>query len=256
MRAPRLPVTPIAEFEISDDRRPFRHACPPPRARPSPRAPSRRPRPFSSISSCWWSSATSRRSKPVLRGFAAGSKLTDYEMGARLAGAGHLVPARLHRRAVCAMRRRRHIERERGHDQLRGTFDQVLGERRARRRQRGRDPRAIADAAHRPVITAHPTEARRVSCWRSTAAFICCCAISKSTRWTDRERNALGAQLRDQIELVFLTGDLHLEKPTVEQEVSWGQHFFSRDDCSTSRRICSAPRKRAGEALSGTKNSR
>ncbi len=45
-------------------------------------------------------------------------------------------------------------------------------------------------------------------------------------RWTERERTALIADLRDQIELVWMTGELHLEKPTVQHEVSRGLHFF------------------------------
>ena len=45
-------------------------------------------------------------------------------------------------------------------------------------------------------------------------------------RWTDRERNGLMNELRDQIELVWMTGELHLEKATVEREVAWGLHFF------------------------------
>ena len=45
-------------------------------------------------------------------------------------------------------------------------------------------------------------------------------------RWTERERTALIGDLRDQIELVWMTGELHLEKPTVQHEVSRGLHFF------------------------------
>ncbi len=45
-------------------------------------------------------------------------------------------------------------------------------------------------------------------------------------RWTEREREALIGDLRDQIELVWMTGELHLQKPTVEHEVSRGLHFF------------------------------
>jgi len=64
--------------------------------------------------------------EPVLRGFAAGSKLTDYEMGRALQAQGILFQLVSIAEQAYAMRRRRHIERERGHDQLLGTFDQVL----------------------------------------------------------------------------------------------------------------------------------
>ncbi len=48
----------------------------------------------------------------------------------------------------------------------------------------------------------------------------------ENPRWTERERAQLVDDLRDQIELVWMTGELHLEKPSVEQEVLRGLHFF------------------------------
>ena len=48
----------------------------------------------------------------------------------------------------------------------------------------------------------------------------------ENPRWTERERGRLIDDLRDQIELVWMTGELHLEKPSVEQEVLRGLHFF------------------------------
>ncbi len=116
--------------------------------------------------------------EPVLRGFAAGSKLTDYEMGRALQAQGILFQLVSIAEQAYAMRRRRHIERERGHDQLLGTFDQVLAGA-ARAGVSADEIRAQLQTLRiRPVITAHPTEARRVSILRRTAEFICCCAIS------------------------------------------------------------------------------
>jgi len=164
---------------------------------------------------------------PVLRGFSAGSKLSDYDMGRALQAQGILFQLVSITEQAYAMRRRRHIERERGHDQLLGTFDQVL----AGAKRAGVTAEEIKAQLQtlriRPVITAHPTEAKRVSILEKNRKIYLLLRELESTRWTDRERNALGAQLRDQVELLFLTGDLHLEKPTVEHEVSWGQHFFS-----------------------------
>ena len=49
----------------------------------------------------------------------------------------------------------------------------------------------------------------------------------ESPRWTPRERQALVDGLRNEIELLWLTGELRLAKPTVPQEVFWGLHFFN-----------------------------
>jgi len=163
----------------------------------------------------------------VLRGFAAGANLTDYQMARALQAQGILFQLVSIAEQAYAMRRRRKIERERGHDQLLGTFDQVL----AGAKKAGVTADEIREQLRtlriRPVITAHPTEAKRVSILEKTRRIYLLLRELESTRWTDRERLALGAQLRDQVELLWLTGDLHLEKPTVAHEVAWGQHFFS-----------------------------
>ncbi|HMK88922.1 MAG TPA: phosphoenolpyruvate carboxylase [Methylocystis sp.] len=164
--------------------------------------------------------------EPVLRGFAAGAQLTDYEMGRALQAQGILFQLVSIAEQAYAMRRRRHIERERGHEKLLGTFNQAISSAKAAGVTADEIRAQLASLRIRPVITAHPTEAKRVSVLEKNRRIYLLLRELESTRWTDRERNALGSLLRDQVELLFLTGDLHLEKPTVEHEVSWGQHFF------------------------------
>ena len=38
----------------------------------------------------------------------------------------------------------------------------------------------------------------------------------------------LSMRLRNEIDLLWLTGELRLEKPSVPQEVVWGLHFFEQ----------------------------
>jgi phosphoenolpyruvate carboxylase len=126
-----------------------------------------------------------------------------------------------------AMRRRRQIEAERGHEQLRGTFAQVL----ASAVEAGitaADVRAALEVARiRPVLTAHPTEAKRVTVLEKHRRIYRRLVDLESPRWTPRERQALVDALRTEIELLWLTGELRLAKPTVPQEVYWGLHFFN-----------------------------
>ena len=126
-----------------------------------------------------------------------------------------------------AMRRRRQVEIERGYDQLRGTFAQVT----ASAASSGVKPleiRELLDVLRiRPVITAHPTEARRVTVLEKHRRIYRRLVDLESTRWTPRERQALLDGLRNEIELLWTTGELRLAKPTVPQEVFWGLHFFN-----------------------------
>ncbi len=126
-----------------------------------------------------------------------------------------------------AMRRRRQVEIERGYDQLRGTFAQVASSAAAS----GVPAQEIRDLLKvlriRPVITAHPTEARRVTVLEKHRRIYRRLVDLESPRWTPRERQALVQGLRNEIELLWTTGELRLAKPTVPQEVFWGLHFFN-----------------------------
>ncbi len=126
-----------------------------------------------------------------------------------------------------AMRRRRQVEAERGYDQLRGTFAQVFAST-AAGGVSAADVRAVlATARVRPVITAHPTEAKRVTVLEKHRRIYRRLVDLESPRWTPRERQALVDGLRTEVELLWLTGELRLAKPTVPQEVYWGLHFFN-----------------------------
>ncbi|MBA3498413.1 MAG: phosphoenolpyruvate carboxylase, partial [Gemmatimonadales bacterium] len=124
-------------------------------------------------------------------------------------------------------RRRRQVEIERGYDQLRGTFAQVVSSAAAS----GVKPLEIRELLNvlriRPVITAHPTEARRVTVLEKHRRIYRRLVDLESPRWTPRERQGLMDGLRNEIELLWLTGELRLQKPTVPQEVYWGLHFFN-----------------------------
>lgn len=126
-----------------------------------------------------------------------------------------------------AMKRRRQLEVERGPEALKGTFLQALGE----AKRLGVPANEVADVVARlrvrPVLTAHPTEAKRVTVLEKHRRIYRLLVELESPRWTPREREGLVQQLRSEIELLWMTGELRLEKPTVEGEVGWALHFFN-----------------------------
>ncbi|MGH8537892.1 MAG: phosphoenolpyruvate carboxylase [Gammaproteobacteria bacterium] len=124
------------------------------------------------------------------------------------------------------MRRLRQLEAERGVERVPGTFAFVLAE----AKRAGIAPAVIQTVLERariqPVITAHPTEAKRVTVLEIHRRIYLLLVELETPRWTPRERENRIGKLRNEIELLWLTGELRLEKPTVDQEVAWGLHFF------------------------------
>ena len=127
------------------------------------------------------------------------------------------------------MRSRREIERERGYEQLRGTFASVFASAAAEGITAAEIRQALSGLRVRPVITAHPTEAKRVTVLERHRRIYLRLLDLESPRWTDRERQELIRATGDEIELLWLTGELKLAKPTVEQEVAWGLYFFNEN---------------------------
>ena len=125
------------------------------------------------------------------------------------------------------MRRRRLIEKERGADQVAGTFDHVLSNASGNGIPFEEVAKLINNARIRPVITAHPTEAKRVTVLEIHRRIYLLLMRIESQRWTPRERSGFISDLRNEIDLLWLTGELRMEKPSVDQEVTWGLYFFN-----------------------------
>jgi len=127
------------------------------------------------------------------------------------------------------MRNRREAERERGLQQLRGTFANVFASAAAQGITGAQIRQALSNLRVRPVITAHPTEAKRVTVMELHRRIYLRLLELESPRWTERERHDLIRSISEEIELLWLTGELKLAKPTVDQEVAWGLYFFNEN---------------------------
>jgi succinyl-CoA synthetase alpha subunit len=138
----------------------------------------------------------------------------------------HLVPAAAIVEQHYAMRLRRQTERVRGEAAVEGTFANLIAEA-ANHGAAAQDLRGLlASTRIRPVITAHPTEAKRVTVLEKHRRIYRLLVELEQPRWTARERAGIIDKLRDEIALLWMTGELRLEKPSVDEEVAWGLHFF------------------------------
>jgi len=125
------------------------------------------------------------------------------------------------------MRSLRHTETERGPEHVPGTFANVFTQAAKTGMTADQIQTMLASARIRPVITAHPTEAKRITVLEIHRRIFLLLREIELTRWTPRERKALIDDLRTEIDLLWLTGEIRLEKPTVQQEAEWGLHFFN-----------------------------
>jgi len=126
-----------------------------------------------------------------------------------------------------AMRRRRHVETESGPEHVDGTFARVVAKAASQGFSAEQFSQVLRSIKVRPVITAHPTEAKRVTVLEMHRRIYKLLMDLESPRWTPRERGGLIDTLRNEIKLLWLTGELRLEKPSVAQEVHWSLHFFN-----------------------------
>ena len=126
------------------------------------------------------------------------------------------------------MRRRRHTEKLRGLEYVPGTFHHIFHDAKERGVSAKEIKKLLENAHIRPTITAHPTEAKRVTVLEIHRRIYVLLYRLEGTRWTDREREQFVNNLRDEVDLLWLTGELRLEKPSVDMEVAWGLHFFDQ----------------------------
>ncbi|KAA5606053.1 phosphoenolpyruvate carboxylase [Roseospira marina] len=114
---------------------------------------------------------------------------------------------------------RRQVEAEEALEADSGSWEYVL----TRLARDGWTPQEIADALGtirvEPVLTAHPTEAKRASVLHHHRAIYRLLVDNENTMWTPGERLALREETKAGLERLWRTGEILLEKPTVKGEL-------------------------------------
>ncbi|WP_265500413.1 phosphoenolpyruvate carboxylase [Paracoccus beibuensis] len=122
-----------------------------------------------------------------------------------------------------ATRARRMVETREGAAAVEGSFARVL-------KDAGAAPevfdRVASDMSVGPTLTAHPTEAKRVTVLEIHRRIYRDLVQLETHRWTPRERADLLATVESEIDLLWLTGELRLRRPSPEDEIAWGLQFF------------------------------
>lgn len=127
---------------------------------------------------------------------------------------------------LLAMRSRRELEQMGGADEVVGCFSNVLGEMAAAGYPAEDIQATLENLCVGPTMTAHPTEAKRVTVLEIHRRIYRKLTELEQRRWAPRERDQHINDLLSEIELLWMTGELRLERPSVEREIAWGLHFF------------------------------
>ncbi|MEM6261656.1 MAG: phosphoenolpyruvate carboxylase [Bacteroidota bacterium] len=121
---------------------------------------------------------------------------------------------------------RRKIETQQGLEAIRGSWGETLQQWKAQ----GIAPQAIADLMPTinvmPVLTAHPTEAKRVTILSIHREFYMLLVKMENPVWSTLERRKLGEEMSALLERWWRTGEVYLEKPSLEHERSNLMHYF------------------------------
>ncbi len=79
-----------------------------------------------------------------------------------------------------------------------------------------------------PVLTAHPTEAKRQTVLEHQRSLYRSLVMLENTMWTTAERAELEADVRTTIERLWRTGEIYLEKPSLSDERRMVLHYLRR----------------------------
>ncbi|WP_108130658.1 phosphoenolpyruvate carboxylase [Gemmobacter caeni] len=115
---------------------------------------------------------------------------------------------------------------ERGGAPVAGGFSAVLQRARSMQVSPGQMAAALSRLRICPTMTAHPTETKRVTVLEIHRRIYRRLTELLTRTWAPQEEASYRDALLAEVELLWLTGELRLAKPTVQQEIDWGIHFF------------------------------
>ena len=121
---------------------------------------------------------------------------------------------------------RREREKALGADSIRGLWPQALRD----LQSIGLDPKEILavlrDVHVEPVLTAHPTEAKRESVRARQRALYDELVRNEYPKYTDREKRRIRERVVSTLETLWLTAEIHLVRPDISSELRNAIHYL------------------------------
>ena len=127
-----------------------------------------------------------------------------------------------------AAQTRRQAEECFGPEHERGLWGQVLQQLRLQGVAEGTIASALPSIRVEPVLTAHPTEAKRATVLEHYRDLYLLLVRRENQIWTALERQAIRDEVKATLELLWRTGDIFLEKPDVASELNNVIYYLRR----------------------------
>ena len=127
-------------------------------------------------------------------------------------------------RVASAIRRER--EKELGADSIRGLWPHALKDMTAAGLSPDDIIEVLRDVNVQPVLTAHPTEAKRTSIRERLRALYDQLVRSEYPKYTKRERRRIRERMVTALESLWRTGEIHLVRPDIYHELNEAIHYL------------------------------
>ncbi len=126
-----------------------------------------------------------------------------------------------------AVQYKRQVENTQGLAAIRGSWGETF----ARWKKQGYTEEQMAAVFPKlciqPVLTAHPTEAKRVTVLELHRELYLLLVKNENTVWSHTERNQIRESIKTLLERLWRTGEVYLEKPSLLDERNHVLHYFT-----------------------------
>lgn len=126
-----------------------------------------------------------------------------------------------------AVQYKRQVENEQGIAAIRGSWGETF----AQWKKQGRTEKEMAAVFPKlriqPVLTAHPTEAKRVTVLELHRELYLLLVKKENTTWSNTERDQIREAIKSLLERLWRTGEVYLEKPDLHDERNHVLHYFT-----------------------------
>ncbi|MDO9154303.1 MAG: phosphoenolpyruvate carboxylase [Paludibacter sp.] len=127
-----------------------------------------------------------------------------------------------------AVQFRRKLEKNLGMASIRGSWGETFSRLLAYGLTEKEIAALLCQVKVMPVLTAHPTEAKRVSVLDLHREIYLLLVKKENSMWSPYERKAIVEDIKSKLERWWRTREIHLEKPDISAERNNVMHYFTR----------------------------